>query len=515
MAADVFISHSSKDKHAADAACAILERRGIRCWIAPRDILPSENWGASIIEAIENSRVMVLVVSENANSSRQIEREVERAIHRGRPVIPFRIEDIEPTKALEYFISASHWLDAFTPPVEQHLDRLADVVRSILDKSGNAENAESEMPKVKQAALSATVAAKALTASKRSVPLTAIAISAVVVVAATAAFLLYATLGHNTFPVAATASSTPAPQTAPAPRGEQTASASDNKPAPIALVPEDVPFIRDFEQTTVRNDYLGAPDHKALALSFTRAGFASDKPDDKAAIAAAMDTCRAASNAVGRGYACQLYAVGNVVVYKAGRPPMPPEPWVTDDPSVSKPFTAGGTPMVSASQLSDLEVYSTAKGAKALVASSGGGFSWRFGNQSQDEAVRRSLEICGAVSGFACMVIAVDNSFVVPAPSTMKAVGFFRATTEPLIAPEMRPDLARRFGNATKGWKAVATGLRGRPSVVVNAATEQIAVEGALRDCQAMDRECRIIAIGPFRVVPRPQADKPPQTSAE
>jgi hypothetical protein len=497
MAADVFISHSSKDKHAADAACAILERRGIRCWIAPRDILPSENWGASIIEAIENSRVMVLVVSESANSSRQIEREVERAIHRGRPVIPFRIEDIEPTKALEYFISASHWLDAFTPPVEQHLDRLADVVRSILDKSGTPGNAESILPNAKLTALSATAATNALTSSKRSISLMAFAVSAAVVVAVAATFLLYATLGHNTAPA------TPASQTAPAPGREQTASASDSKAVAVTLVPEDVPFIRDFEQTTVRKDYLDAPNHKALALSFTRAGFASDKPDDKAAIAGAMETCQAASNAVGPGYGCQLYAVGNVVVYKAGRPPMPPEPWVTDDPSVSRPFVADNTPMASARQRSDLEVYSTAITSKALVVSSGGGFSWRFGNQSRGEAVRRSLEICGATSGFACMVIAVDNSFVVPVPSSMDAVGLFRPTAEPLIAPELRPDLARRFGNATKGWKAVATGVSGRPSIAINAASEQAAVEGALRDCQATDRECRIIAIGPFRVSPR------------
>ena len=96
------------------------------------------------------------------------------------------------------------------------------------------------------------------------------------------------------------------------------------------------------------------------------------------------------------------------------------------------------------------------------------------------------------------MVIAVDNIFVVPVPSTMKAIGFFRATTEPLIAPEMRPEVARRLGNATKGWKAVATGLSGRPSVVIKAATEQAAVEGALRDCQGMDRECRVIRSGHF-----------------
>ncbi|MBV8226902.1 MAG: toll/interleukin-1 receptor domain-containing protein [Verrucomicrobia bacterium] len=45
MSHDVFISHSSADKRAADAACALLETRGIKCWIAPRDIRPGSDWG--------------------------------------------------------------------------------------------------------------------------------------------------------------------------------------------------------------------------------------------------------------------------------------------------------------------------------------------------------------------------------------------------------------------------------------------------------------------------------------
>src|SRR5713101_8280389 len=48
MAHDVFISYSSKDKPVADAVCAGLEGRGIRCWAAPRDILPGSDWGAAI-----------------------------------------------------------------------------------------------------------------------------------------------------------------------------------------------------------------------------------------------------------------------------------------------------------------------------------------------------------------------------------------------------------------------------------------------------------------------------------
>ena len=52
MAHDVFISHSSKDKIAADAACAVLESHGLRCWIAPRDATPGKSWAAAIVQAI-------------------------------------------------------------------------------------------------------------------------------------------------------------------------------------------------------------------------------------------------------------------------------------------------------------------------------------------------------------------------------------------------------------------------------------------------------------------------------
>ena len=132
VAHDVFISYSSKDKAAADAACNVLERNGVRVWMAQRDILPGVGWAESLIGAINTARVMVLVYSSNANTSPQIEREVERAINKGLPVVPFRVEDVAPSATLEYFISETHWLDAFTPPLEHHLERLADAVKRLL-----------------------------------------------------------------------------------------------------------------------------------------------------------------------------------------------------------------------------------------------------------------------------------------------------------------------------------------------------------------------------------------------
>lgn len=132
MAHDVFVSYSHHDKPQADAVCATLEAKGIRCWIAPRDLIPGQEWGEAIVDAIRSVRVMVLVFSSHANASPQIRREVERAVHAETVLVPFRIEDVLPEKSLEYFLGTPHWLDALTPPLEAHLERLGAAVTSLL-----------------------------------------------------------------------------------------------------------------------------------------------------------------------------------------------------------------------------------------------------------------------------------------------------------------------------------------------------------------------------------------------
>jgi hypothetical protein len=138
MGFDVFVSHSSKDKAIADAACAALEAAGIRCWIAPRDIMPGMEYGAAIVDALDHCRVLVLIFSANANESPQLRREVEHAVSRAVPIVPVRIENVLPTRSMAYFVESVHWLDALTPPMESHLHRLAEAVKAMLqvDRAG-------------------------------------------------------------------------------------------------------------------------------------------------------------------------------------------------------------------------------------------------------------------------------------------------------------------------------------------------------------------------------------------
>ena len=162
MAHEVFVSYATADKPVADAVCATLERHGVRCWIAPRDILPGLDWGAAIVDAIGASKVMVLVFSAAANKSPQIKREVERAVHKGVAIIPLRIEDVPLGKTLEYFISSSHWLDAYTPSVEAHLDRLAETVKLLLARPSRASETGVGIARPSTAASSPAIPAPAI-----------------------------------------------------------------------------------------------------------------------------------------------------------------------------------------------------------------------------------------------------------------------------------------------------------------------------------------------------------------
>ena len=132
MPHDVFISYASEDKITADAVCFGLEKEGIRCWIAPRDILPSDNYDDAIIQAIDNARVMVVIFSSNIFQSQYVKSEVEYAFSKNLIIAPFRIEAITPEGGLKLYLGRKHWLDAMTPPLEDHIYKLVTTLRPML-----------------------------------------------------------------------------------------------------------------------------------------------------------------------------------------------------------------------------------------------------------------------------------------------------------------------------------------------------------------------------------------------
>ena len=123
-----FISHSSQDHALAERVCAVLEGSGLNCWIAPRDIEPGASYDEEILCGIERSRTFVLLLSGASNASPHVKRELMVALRANHAVYPIRIQEVQPGPKLEYLLEGIHWIDAWTPPIETHLNRLAQLI---------------------------------------------------------------------------------------------------------------------------------------------------------------------------------------------------------------------------------------------------------------------------------------------------------------------------------------------------------------------------------------------------
>jgi hypothetical protein len=133
---DVFISHSSLDRHSASLIKQYLQAQAVRCWKAPDDILPGESWPQAILRAISNSHLMLLVWSSNATASPEVSKELTLATRNELTVVPFRIENSAPGE-WEYHLANIHWLDAFDGKLEDHLENLSNYLLHILSAKGS------------------------------------------------------------------------------------------------------------------------------------------------------------------------------------------------------------------------------------------------------------------------------------------------------------------------------------------------------------------------------------------
>ena len=115
---DLFIGHSSEDAATADDWCTALEHKGLKCWIAPRNIGHSPNWARTNDCGIADSISFLLLLSGNANASPMVQKEVIRACELGKEIYVLLIEDVEPSEGLALLIASSQRTDAFGAQID-------------------------------------------------------------------------------------------------------------------------------------------------------------------------------------------------------------------------------------------------------------------------------------------------------------------------------------------------------------------------------------------------------------
>ena len=130
----VFVSYATADRKRALGVCSAIEKRGVPCWIATRDVAPGDHYQEAIVGAIRNARVLVLVFSKAANNSDEIKKELSLASRFRVPVIALRIADVEPNDAFAYELSTRQWIDAFAG-----IDKAVDMLVARIGQLPGAE----------------------------------------------------------------------------------------------------------------------------------------------------------------------------------------------------------------------------------------------------------------------------------------------------------------------------------------------------------------------------------------
>jgi DNA-binding response OmpR family regulator len=254
-----------------------------------------------------------------------------------------------------------------------------------------------------------------------------------------------------------------------------------------------IPLVSD----TVRKDlanYAERPDFKALAISAASRGWGLSfgAPDEESAKREALQRCSVRSAPM----VCRIYAVGMDVVWSPAALAVP-IPADIHTESLDIPLDVEAIPTMSdTTRRRIVEKYVNHSGHKALAIKRDGFY---FNTASTPMiAPRLAVERCADVHQVPCLLLSVDGMLTVQIPRSHRVRDIFLLTTE----PEMSEQEKERIGQVyrEKEWRALARGGSGRWYPVANAASESDAVDAALDACARQDRECRIYAIGNFRV---------------
>ncbi|MBQ8826763.1 MAG: toll/interleukin-1 receptor domain-containing protein [Oscillospiraceae bacterium] len=129
---DVFISYSTKDQKIAENLIRQLEANNISYWICRSKISAGDRWASEIVEALDNCKVFLLIVSRNSLASEQVPKEINLALDRHIPIIPYKTDNSPITGEFAYHLANIHRIQA--EPFDSRYNELIDAITSKLGR---------------------------------------------------------------------------------------------------------------------------------------------------------------------------------------------------------------------------------------------------------------------------------------------------------------------------------------------------------------------------------------------
>jgi hypothetical protein len=112
----IFLSYSRGDAQQADNWVADLEHFGYRVWIDRAGIRGGQQWKATIVRAIQEAQVLILLLSPNSARSDNVRREIDLAVETEKRIIPVEIQPTTIPPTLLYQLAGVQLLQVWREP---------------------------------------------------------------------------------------------------------------------------------------------------------------------------------------------------------------------------------------------------------------------------------------------------------------------------------------------------------------------------------------------------------------
>lgn len=128
-----FISHSNKDEKALHTVREYLEGCGYPCFASERDLMHNANWQTQLVEAMDQSTMLIYLHSKNSNASSEVSREINYFADKcHRPILVYRLDDVAYNRDRAYYLQSINYIDSLLKP-EDGLEQLAANVKHTLE----------------------------------------------------------------------------------------------------------------------------------------------------------------------------------------------------------------------------------------------------------------------------------------------------------------------------------------------------------------------------------------------
>jgi len=117
----VFLSYASAEQDRALAVGDALQQAGIAIWLDRHAIAGGSAWSTEIVRGIRSCSAFLVLGSERAFRSPNVQRELNLAVEENRPVVPLLLEQVTAPDDVRYALAGRQWVALLDRPQDAWL----------------------------------------------------------------------------------------------------------------------------------------------------------------------------------------------------------------------------------------------------------------------------------------------------------------------------------------------------------------------------------------------------------